>query len=110
MAIKRNDLLFFSHLFDLIRHFDTITMGGCFGGLAAPPPATEDQWGPPEAGGLRAKPPAAGGTGVWGWSPQRLEIAFFCKNNLILCYFDKKIMLLKRGLEIGNANMIKLVA
>ena len=35
--------------------------------------------------GLGAKPSAAGGTGVWGQSPQRLKILhFFFKNNLIL--------------------------
>ena len=51
--------------------------------------------------------------GGFGAEPPALEnFAFFCKNNLILelQYFDKKIMLLKRGLEIGRANMIKLVA
>ena len=66
------------------------------------------------------QPPEAG---VWGQSLQSLEargsgggvpsaqkLVFFCKNNFILGYFDKKIMLLKRGLEIGSANMIKLVA
>ena len=47
-------------------------------------------WGPspqsPEAiGGLGAKLPAAGGTGVWGRSPQRLKILhFFFRNNLVL--------------------------
>ena len=36
-------------------------------------------------GGLRAKPPAAGDTGDWGQSPQRLRILhFFFKNNLVL--------------------------
>ena len=66
---------------------------------------------PPEAGGLGAKPPAAGGTGVSGRSPQRSKILhFFCKNNFILGLFYFKKMLLKRGLEIGSANKIKLVA
>ena len=48
-------------------------------------------------GGLGAEPPA-------------LEnFAFFCKNNLILGMFWYKIMLLKRGIEIGSANLIKLL-
>ena len=52
----------------------------------------------PEAGGLGAEPPT-------------LEnFAFFCKNNLILGLFWWKILLLKRGIEIRYANMIKLVA
>ena len=39
-------------------------------------------------GGLGAKPSAAGGTGVWGRSPQRSKILlFFRKNNLILGLF-----------------------
>ena len=48
-------------------------------------------------GGLRAEPPAL------------KNFAFFCKNNFILGYFDKKMMLLKHGLEIGRANKINLV-
>ena len=49
-------------------------------------------------GGLGAKPPA-------------LEnFAFFCKNNFILGLFWLKNNFLKRGLEIGSANKIKLVA
>ena len=65
----------------------------------------------PEAGGLGAKPPAARGTGVWGRSPQRSKVLhFFAKITSFQGYFDKKIMLLKRCLEIGSANMIKLVA
>ena len=60
---------------------------------------------------MGAKPPAARGLGVWGRSPQRSKIfAFFCKYNLILGLFHYKIILLKRGIEIGSANMIKLVA
>ena len=31
----------------------------------------------PEAGGLGANPPAAGGTGVWGLSPQRSKVLHF---------------------------------
>ena len=39
-------------------------------------------------GGLGAEPPAAGGTGVWGRSPQRSKILhFFCENNFILGLF-----------------------
>ena len=39
-------------------------------------------------GGLGAKPPVAGGMGVWGRSPQRSKILhFFCKNNFILGLF-----------------------
>ena len=50
-------------------------------------------------GGVGAKPLAAGDTGA---EPQALKnFAFFCKNN-----FNT----LKRGIEIGSANMIKLVA
>ena len=60
-------------------------------------------------GGLGAKPPAAGGTGVWG-SPELENFAFFCKNNLTLGLFWWKILLLKRGIEISDANLIKLVA
>ena len=46
-----------------------------------------------------------------GAEPQALKnFAFFCKNNLILGLFGKKIMLLKRGIEIGSAKMIKLIA
>ena len=43
---------------------------------------------PPEAGGMGAKPTAAGGMEVWGRSPQRSKnLHFFCKNNLILGLF-----------------------
>ena len=46
-----------------------------------------------------------------GAEPLALKIfAFFCKNNLILDYFDKKIMHSKDGIEISSANMIQLVA
>ena len=46
--------------------------------------------------------------GGLGAEPLALEnFAFFCKNNLTYGCFDKKIILLKRGLEIGSANMIK---
>ena len=48
-----------------------LQFGGCFGCLGAEPAA---------AGGYRglwANPPAAGGTGVWGRSPQRLKILHF---------------------------------
>ena len=49
--------------------------------------------------------------GVWGRSPQRSKILrFFAKITKFWGYFDRKLMLLKRGLEIGSANMIKLVA
>ena len=52
--------------------------------------ARNSQWGGC-FGGLGAEPPA-------------LEnFAFFCKNTLILELFYKKIMLLKRGIEIGRA-------
>ena len=69
--------------------------GGCFGVLGAEPPAAGCQWGSggeapaPEAGGSGTKPPAAGGTGDWGRSPQRSKILhFFCKNNFILGLFS----------------------
>ena len=52
-------------------------MGGFFGGLGAEPQ-------PLEAGGLGAKPPASGGTEVWGRAPALNNFAFFCKNNLNL--------------------------
>ena len=49
--------------------------------------ARNSQWGGC-FGGLGAKPPAAGGTGYWGRSPQRSKILhFFCKNNFILGLF-----------------------
>ena len=56
--------------------------------------------------------------GVWGRShllflrrPQRSKILhFFCKNYLILGLFKKEITLLKRGINIGSANKVKLVA
>ena len=49
--------------------------------------------------------------GVWGRSPQRSKILrFLAKITKFRSYFDEKIMFLKRGLEIGSANMIKLVA
>ena len=97
-------------LSDLPARSQKFAMGGAVLGV----------WGrssqPPEAnGGLgakqRAKPPAAGGTGAWGRSPSARKFwAFFAKITKFQGYFDKKIMLLKRGLEIGSANMIKLVA
>ena len=61
-----------------------------------------------------AQPEIRNGGLFWrlGAKPPALEnFAFFCKNNFILrAILIKKIMLLKRGLEIGSANMIKLVA
>ena len=46
---------------------------GCFGGLGAEPPAARGQWWSGDKAPSRrrlgvwgAKPPAAGGTGVWG--------------------------------------------
>ena len=50
-----------------------------------------------------------GGLGV---EPPVLEnfAVFFSKNDLILGLFWSKIMLLKRGIEIGSANTIKLFA
>ena len=87
---------------------------GVWGRSPQPPDASE---------GLGAKPPAAGGWGFGGKAPSRrrhgglgaeppaLEnFAFFCKNNFILGLFWLKIMFLKRGLEIGSANKIKLLA
>ena len=65
---------------------------------------------PLEAGNLGAKPPAAGGTGSGSKPPALDNFAFFCKNNLILGLFWSKVILLKRDIEIGSANMIKLVA
>ena len=76
--------------------------GGCQGGLGAEPPAAGGQWG---SGG---ETPNCQRYGSRGAELQALEnFAFFCKNNFILGLFW---MLLKRGLEIGSANMIKLVA
>ena len=48
--------------------------------------------------------------GVVAEPPALENFAFFCKNNFILWLFLLKIMLLKRGIEIGCANMIKLEA
>ena len=58
--------------------------GGLFGGSGGGAPS---RWRPmgvwgrtpqlPEAGGLGAKRLAAGGTGVWGQSPQRSKILHF---------------------------------
>ena len=70
-------------------------MGGAVWGVwgrSPQPPEANGGWGRspqlPEAGGLGAKPPAAGGTGVWGPSPQRSKILhFFCENNFILGLF-----------------------
>ena len=59
--------------------------------------------------GRSPKPPEANGS--LGAEPPALEnFAFFCKNNHFRAILIKKIMLLKRGLEIGTANIIKLVA
>ena len=59
-------------------------MGGLFGGSGGGAPS---RW---RHGGVGAEPPA-------------LEnFACFCKNNFILGLFYLKIMLLKRGLEIGS--------
>ena len=70
-------------------------MGGCFGVLGRSPQPPDANGGleaelpAPEAGGSGAKPPAAGGTGAWGRSPQRSKILhFFCKNNFILGLFS----------------------
>ena len=50
--------------------------------------ARNSQWGGC-FGFLGAEPPAAGGTGAWGRSPQRSKILhFFCKNNFILGLFS----------------------
>ena len=57
----------------------------------------------PEAGSLEAKPPAAGGTGVWGRSPSARKLCIFLQNNLILGLLLYKIMLLIRGIEINSA-------
>ena len=55
--------------------------------------------------------PGAGGTKVWGKIPHHTKnFALFCKNNFIVGIFWQKLMLLKHGIEIGKANMIKLVA
>ena len=65
-------------------------MGECFGGLEEKSQAT------------------AGGTGVWGRNLQnKKNFAFFYKNNLILEIFSNKLLLLKRGIEIGISNIIK---
>ena len=59
-------------------------MGGLFRGSWGGAPSRwrpMEVWGRspqlPGAGGLGAKPPAAGGTGVWGLSPQRSKILHF---------------------------------
>ena len=59
-------------------------MGGLFGGSGGGASSCRRPmgvWGRspqlPEAGGLGAKPPAAGGTGAWGRSPQRSKILHF---------------------------------
>ena len=66
--------------------------GGCFGSLGGGAPSRRRH------GGL-------------GRSPKRSKILrFFAKITKFYGYFDRKIMLLKRGLEIGSASMIKLVA
>ena len=79
--------------------------GGWFGGVG-PEPTAAGGWG---FGWQSPQPPEALGSG--GLAPALENFAFFCKTNLILgLYFDKKIMLLKCGLEIGSANMTKLVA
>ena len=60
-------------------------MGGLFAGSGGEAPNRRRPMG---AGGLGAKPPATGGTGVWGLSPQRSKILhFFCENNFILGLF-----------------------
>ena len=49
----------------------------------------------------------------WGLGadlPAPGDFAFFFKNNLILGLFWWNLMFFKRGIEIGSANMIKLVA
>ena len=80
------------------------TMGGCVWVWGRSPQ-------PLETGGFGEKPAAAGGTGLWGRSPQYSKILhFFAKITSFQGYFDQKIILLKRGLEIGSANKIKLVA
>ena len=73
------------------------------------PPVAGGQWGleakPPaaEGRGSWAKRPAAEGTVVWGRSPQRLKILIFLQNELNFRAIFKKIILLKRGIEIGCA-------
>ena len=57
--------------------------------------------------GLYPQPPEARGLGAE--SPAIEKFVFFCKNNNFRAILIKKIMLLKRGIEIGSANMIKLV-
>ena len=52
-------------------------------------------------------PSAAGGTVVWRRSP---ALNNFSKIPYFWGYFDKNLMLLKRGIEIGSGNMIKLAA
>ena len=80
-------------------------MEGCLGGLGAEPPAAEGQWGSGGEALSRRR------LGVWGQSPQRTKILhFFAKKLHFRAILIIKIMLLKRGLEIGSANKIKLVA
>ena len=49
----------------------------------------------------------------WGSGGRALSAWKFCiffKNNLIFGLFSYKVMLLKRGIESGSANLIKLLA
>ena len=63
----------------------------------------------PEAGGLGAKLPAAGGTGVWGRSPPALKnFELFCKTN------NFRVILIKNNAfkmwhRNWQCNMIQLV-
>ena len=61
--------------------------------------------------GFGGKAPIRQRHGGQGAEPPTLEILrFFAKITKFWGYFDKKIMLLKHSLEIGSANMIKLIA
>ena len=69
--------------------------------------ARNSQWGGAVLGvwGQSPQPPEANGD--LGARPPALEnFAFFCNNNFILGLFWLKNNALKRGLEIGSANMI----
>ena len=74
--------------------------------------ARNSQWGGGLFWGSGGKAPSRWRHGGRQAEPPALEnLVFFCKNNFILgLFWLKKKKLLKRGLEIGRANMIKLVA
>ena len=77
--------------------------GGCFGGLGAEPPAARG-W------GSRGKAPAAGGTEVWGQSPQRSIILHFFAKIIKFRAIVIKNNAVKTWYRNWQCNMIQLVA